>query len=125
MKTFKIEATEANTTWVNENLDARDFTIKSNEIVITYFNEMQKTDILNAIEVMNTAITSEALTYNIFFNDDTNSNDLGLKSDLEYCENYIEMHNGSNHSYFEDYKGGTVSIVCNETEETVFETEVK
>jgi len=64
-------------------------------------------------------------TYNIFFNDNENSNDLGLKSDLEYCKNYIEMHNGSNHSYFEDYKGGTVSIVCNETEETVFETEVK
>ena len=124
MKTFKIEATEANTTWVNENLDARDFTIESNEIVITYFNEMQKTDILNAIEVMNAANT-ESLTYNVFFNDNENSNDLGFKSDLEYCKNYIEMHNGSNHSYFEDYKNGTVSIVCNETEETVFETEVK
>ena len=64
-------------------------------------------------------------TYNIFFNNGENSNDLGFKSTLEYCENYIKTHNGTNHSYFEDYKGGSVSIVCNETEETVYETEVK
>jgi hypothetical protein len=63
-------------------------------------------------------------TYNIFFNDNENSNDLGFSQPLDYCKNYIGMHNGTNHSYFEDYKGGTVSIVCNETEETVFETEV-
>lgn len=64
-------------------------------------------------------------TYNIFFNNNESSNDLGFKSSLEDCKNYIEMHNGSNHSYFEDYKGGTVSVVCNENGETVFETEVK
>jgi hypothetical protein len=64
-------------------------------------------------------------TYNIFFNDNENSNDLGFKSDLEYCKNYIKMHNGTNHSYFADYKGGSVSIVCNENEEVVYETEVK
>lgn len=34
------------------------------------------------------------------------------------------MNNGSNHSYFADYKGGSVSIKCNETKETVFETEI-
>lgn len=27
--------------------------------------------------------------------------------------------------YFEDYKGGTVQIVCNETEEVVYEEAVK
>lgn len=63
-------------------------------------------------------------TFDIFFNDDSTSNNLGFKSSLEYCKDYIEMHNGSNHSYFADYKGGSVSIVCNETEEVVFETEV-
>jgi hypothetical protein len=63
-------------------------------------------------------------TFDIFFNDDSNSNNLGFKSSLEYCKDYIEMHNSSNHSYFSDYKGGSVSIVCNETEEVVFETEV-
>jgi len=69
-------------------------------------------------------MTTSNQTFDIFFNDDNNSNNKGFKETLEYCKNWIEMHNGSNHSYFEDYKGGTVSIVCNETEETVFETEV-
>ena len=63
-------------------------------------------------------------TYDIFFNDDVNSNNMGFKQPLVYCKDWIENHNGSAHSYFEDYKGGTVSIVCNETGETVFETEI-
>lgn len=49
MKNFKIENSEKNLNWVNTNLDARDFKIEGNEIVIGYFNEMQKNDILNAI----------------------------------------------------------------------------
>jgi len=64
-------------------------------------------------------------TYNVHFNDDQDSNDKGLKESLEYCKDYIEMHNGTNSSYFEDYKGGTVSVVCNETGETVYEEDVR
>ncbi len=64
-------------------------------------------------------------TYDIHFNDPENSNSEGFKESFEYCKQYIEMHNGSNHSYFADYKRGTVSIVCNETGETVFEEEIK
>ena len=64
-------------------------------------------------------------TYDVHFNDDSNSNSKGFKQTLDFCRNYIETRNGSNESYFPDYKGGTVSIVCNETGETVFETEVK
>jgi hypothetical protein len=43
---------------------------------------------------------------------------------LEDAKDYINRYNGTNESYFEDYKGGIVSIICNETEEVVFETEV-
>jgi hypothetical protein len=35
------------------------------------------------------------------------------------------VNNGTDESYFADYKGGTVSVVCNETGEKVFETKVK
>lgn len=49
MKTFKIENSEKNLNWVNVNLDQRDFKIDDNQIVIGYFNEMQKKDILNAL----------------------------------------------------------------------------
>jgi len=62
-------------------------------------------------------------TYDVHFNDDTSSNNLGFTTSLEHCLDYIEMHNGSSNSYFGDYKGGTVSVVCNETGQTI--TEIK
>lgn len=64
-------------------------------------------------------------TYDIHFNDCENSNNKGWQETYEYCKNYIEANNGTNNSYFADYKNGTVSIVCNETDEVVFETKVK
>nr|DAD78489.1 MAG TPA: hypothetical protein [Siphoviridae sp. ctGkF12] len=64
------------------------------------------------------------LTYNVIFNDDNNSNDKGFEQTLDYCKNYITTYNGTNESYFADYKGGIVQIVCNETEEVVYEEEV-
>lgn len=64
-------------------------------------------------------------TYDVVFNDDYDSNNKGMNESLEYCKEYIRQNNGTNHSYFEDYKGGIVSIVCNETGETVYEEEVR
>jgi hypothetical protein len=64
-------------------------------------------------------------TYDIHFNDEESSNNKGFRESLEYCKQYIEMHNGTNDSHFADYKGGTVSIICNETGETVYEEEVR
>src|SRR5690606_8555783 len=63
-------------------------------------------------------------TFDIRFDDDENSNSIGIAESLSYCKDYIKQHNGTNHSYFSDYKGGTASIVSNETGEKVFETEV-
>jgi len=64
-------------------------------------------------------------TYNVHFNDDQDSNNKGFKYTLEEAKDYIQSYNGTNESYFEDYKYGTVSVVCNETGETVYEEEVK
>ena len=64
-------------------------------------------------------------TYDIYFNDEYDSNNKGMKATLEECKGYIRYNNGTDHSYFADYKGGTVSIVCNETGETVYEEEVR
>lgn len=63
-------------------------------------------------------------TFDILFNDDNNSNNKGFAVSIEEAKDYINRYNGTNESYFEDYKGGIVSIICNETEEVVFETEV-
>lgn len=64
-------------------------------------------------------------TYDIHFNDEYDSNNKGMHESFDYCLNYIKCNNGTNTSYFEDYKGGIVSIVCNETGETVYSEEVR
>lgn len=64
-------------------------------------------------------------TYDVIFNDAGFSNAKGWRQTLEYCKNYIKMYNGTNESYFEDYKGGVVIIVCNETDEIVYEEDIK
>lgn len=64
-------------------------------------------------------------TYNVTFNDNENSNDKGFAQTLE-C--YIAKTTSILTMVlmrFADYKGGAVSIVCTETSETVFETEIK
>lgn len=64
-------------------------------------------------------------TYDIIFNDPVNSNNKGFKESIDYCKKYIANFNGTSESYFADYKGGSVVVICNETDEIVFETEVK
>ena len=64
-------------------------------------------------------------TYDVVFNDDYRSNNKGWKETLKNCFDYINANNGTDDSYFSDYKGGVVSIVCNETDETIYEEYVK
>lgn len=64
-------------------------------------------------------------TYDVYFNSETSSNNKGWKETYDYCREWIRENNGTGHSYFEDYTGGMVSIVCNETGETVFEERVR
>lgn len=64
-------------------------------------------------------------TYDVHFNDSTDSNSKGFTETLDYCKDYIETHNGTDESYFADYKGGIVSIVCNESGEEVYSEPVK
>ena len=61
-------------------------------------------------------------TYNVVFNDDYDSNDKGFSESFEYCKDYIDRYNGTDESYFKDYKGGVVSILCKETGEVVYYT---
>ena len=67
----------------------------------------------------------ETRTYDVQFDDDTASNRKGWHETYWECFWYIRHFNGTNESYFQDYKGGVVSIVCNETGETVYTEEVK
>lgn len=64
-------------------------------------------------------------TYDIYFNDSENSNNKGFNMTLEEAKEYIRIYNGTNESYFADYKGDTVSIVCNENGEEVYNTTIR
>lgn len=63
-------------------------------------------------------------TYDVVFNDAENSNSKGFTLSEEDAVAYVGRYNGTDESYFADYKGGTVSVICNETDEVAFETEV-
>ena len=58
--------------------------------------------------------------YDVYFNDDDNTNNEGWLETYGACKNYINTTNGTNEGYFADYKGGTVSIYNTETEEEVY-----
>lgn len=64
-------------------------------------------------------------TYDVVFNNENLGNSKGFEMTIEEAIDYIHCHNGTNHSYFEDYKGGTVSVVCNEDGEVVHEETVR
>ena len=63
-------------------------------------------------------------TYDIVFNDSEARNNKGFMMNLEDAKAYIDGHNGTQESYFADYKGGIVSVICNETGQTEYEVEI-
>nr|DAU61265.1 MAG TPA: hypothetical protein [Caudoviricetes sp.] len=63
--------------------------------------------------------------FDVVFNDSLDSSCKGFSESYEDCLDYIKAYNGTSYSYFEDYKGGTVSIVDSETREEVYSEPVK
>jgi hypothetical protein len=64
-------------------------------------------------------------TYDVHFDDNDNSNSEGFEMTFQDAVSYITRHNGTNHSYFADYKGGIISVVCNQNEKTVYQQKIK
>ena len=103
-------------------------TIKQNSehrFYVNRFNDEYDGVVMFTSEDRAKAYIDKHLTYDVVFNDENDSNSKGFKSSLEECKKYIELNNGSNDSYFADYKGGIVSVVCNETGEEVYSEIVK
>ena len=61
--------------------------------------------------------TIEETLCDVVFNDESDSSSKGFEMSYDECMDYIKTYNGTNKSYFADYKGGTVSIVDNEGNE--------
>lgn len=64
---------------------------------------------------------TDNLTYDVVFHSDTSCDSKGFFDSYQKCFDYIKQYNGTNESYFEDYKGGSVCIHCIETEEVVYD----
>lgn len=74
-------------------------------------------------KIVNEFIESQ-YDYDVVFNDSHNTMSKGFAYSYDKAVDYIGSYNGTDESYFADFKGGTVSIVCNQTGITVFQTEV-
>ena len=95
------------------------------EEYLTYFDlteEYEKN--WDTVEEFIEKLRTKPFTFDIYFNDDYDSNNKGFRYTYEEAKAYIDTYNGTDESYFEDYKGGVVSIVNNETEETVYEVSI-
>lgn len=75
--------------------------------------------------VNNMTNSIKAKGFDVVFNDDCDSNHKGFNESYESCLEYIKAYNGTNESYFADYKGGVVSIVNNDTEEYVYSEDIR
>ena len=112
------------TEFINDNnIECKLFLNNSDKILLLSDIEANKIENEPKFEYYDFVITN--CTYDVHFDDENNSNCKGWAISLAECKDYIDAYNGTNESYYADYKGGTVSIYCNELAETVFETEVK
>lgn len=66
----------------------------------------------------------ENYTYDVIFNDECESNSKGIHGTYEECMNWIEFNRNDKSTYFGDYLGGTVSIVCEQTGDYVYNEDI-
>lgn len=68
--------------------------------------------------------TTTPRTFDVIFNDDYYTDRKGFAASADYCLQYINAHNGTNESFFADYSGGIVQVVCNEDGAVIHEERV-
>lgn len=64
-------------------------------------------------------------TFDVHFDDQVTSNNMGWRKSYEYCRDWIECNRDTPGSYFSDYVGGEVSIICNESGEVVYREDIQ
>ena len=111
------------TEFINDNNIDCKLSANGDKILLIYDSDANKIENEPKFEWYDFVIIN--YTYDVHFDDENNSNCKGWAISLAECKDYIDAYNGTNESYFADYKGGTVSIYCNELDKIVFETEIK
>ena len=100
-----------------------------------YFRTLTRTDNIDRVHcevtdpgyqfIKENGIAIEELTYDVVFNDDEATNAKGMEATKVDAILYVKLYNGTNESYFADYKGGVVQVVCKEPGDVVYEETVK
>ena len=111
------------TEFINDNNIESKLSANGDKILLIYDSDANKIENEPKFEWYDFVITN--CTYDVHFDDENSSNCKGWAISLAECKDYIDSYNGTNESYFADYKGGTVSIYCNELDKIVYETEIK
>ena len=111
------------TEFINDNNIDCKLSANGDKILLIYDSDANKIENEPKFEWYDFVIIN--YTYDVHFDDENNSNCKGWAISLAECKDYIATYNGTNESYFADYKGGTVSIYCNELDKIVYETEIK
>lgn len=70
-------------------------------------------------------IFGELDEYDVVFHDANNDNNKGMNTSYKECLEYIQLYNGTDRSYFADYKGGIVCIHSLKRGVDVYEEEVR
>lgn len=65
------------------------------------------------------------ITFDVVFHNQESSNSKGFKLTYQECQDYIDSNMGTDNSYFADYKGGTVCIVCDYNGNIIYQQDVK
>ena len=109
---------------VDNNIKYQNAPYNDEQIIISDFSALK---IKRIKEFRREVFSIKPLSYDLYFDADNefDRDYLYWSKSYKECKDYIDSYNGTNESYFADYKGGTVSIYCNELAKTVFKTEIK
>jgi hypothetical protein len=70
-------------------------------------------------------MTTFDVVFSATFDNQVESSTLGSRSSIKACKAYIDRNNGSRIGFFNIFKKGTASIVCNETNELIHTEKIK
>ena len=109
---------------VDNNIKYQNAPYNDEQIIISDFSALK---IKRIKEFRREVFLIKPLSYDLYFDADNefDRDYLYWSKSYQECKDYIDKYNGTDEKHFKTYKGGYVSIYCNELADTVFETEIK
>ena len=84
--------------------------------------KLKKYALQNGDDQTSFSVVELDMTYDVEFNNENDTNSKGFELSRKECEDWIRSNRDD--EYFHMYAGGTVSIICNQTEDVVMEENI-